>query len=308
MRLGSSARKASCLFGLGAVVVALASVTPAVAASASARTAPATCSGTLKAPGVLAGTYLGNVVVSGVCFVNAGPTTVEGNLTVAAGGAVNATFGLNDTTKKGYSNLTVDGNLFVDAGATVVLGCDPANSACSDDPSTTTKTPPTFSSWDWVLGNLIATDPLGAVLHDTFIGKNLSENGGGGGVNCTPTGIFAYFQSPVFSDFENVAVGGNMSITNLKSCWLGSLRDAVHGHLTVINNKMFDRDANEILTNYVNGALTCIGNLPAVQFGDSGGSANVVNGKAYGQCSFSTLKPNPPPTGELQHISVRSTV
>jgi len=289
-------------------VIALAGAIPAVAASASARTAPATCSGTLKAPGILAGTYLENVIVSGVCFVNAGPTIVQGNLTVAAGGVLNATFGLNDTTKKGYSNLTVDGNLFVDAGATVVLGCDPTNSPCSDDPGTTTKNGPTFSSWDWVFGSLIATDPLGAVVHNTFIGKNMSENGGGGGVNCTPTGVFAAFQSPVYSDFENVVVGGNMSITNLKSCWLGSLRDAVHGHFTVINNKMADPDANEILTNYVNGALTCIGNVPAVQFGDGGGSANVVNGKAYGQCSFSALKPNPPPTGPLQHISVPSTV
>jgi len=286
----------------------MAGVVPAVAASASARTAPATCSGTLKAPGILAGTYLGNVVVSGVCFVSSGPAIVEGNLTVAAGGVLNGTFGLNDTTKKGYSNLTVNGNLFVDEGATVVLGCDPTNSPCSDDPGTSTKAGPTLSSWDWVLGSLIATDPLGAVLHNIFIRKNLSENGGGGGLNCTPQGVFTAFQSPVFSDFENVVVGGNMSITNLKTCWLGSFRDSIHGHFTVINNKMADRDADEILTNYVNGALTCIGNLPAVQFGDSGGSANVVNGKAYGQCSFSTLKPNPAPSGPLQHISVPSTV
>ncbi len=308
MRVGSSARTVSCFIVAGAVVVALAGVIPAAAASALAPAAPSTCSGTLKAPGVLAGTYLGNVVVSGVCVVNAGPAIVEGNLIVAAGGALNATFALNDTTKKGYSNLTVDGNLFVDAGAAVVLGCDPTNFICSDDPGTATKNGPTFSSWDWVRGSLIATDPLGALLHNTFVGKNISENGGGGGLHCSPTGICAVLEFPAYSDFETVDVGGNMSITNLKSCWLGSLRDAVHGHFTVINNKMADPDANEILTNYVNGALTCIGNFPAVQFGDSGGSANVVNGKAYGQCSFSTLKPNPSPTGPMQHISVPSTV
>lgn len=46
--------------------------------------------GTFKAPGVLKGTYEGNVVVSGLCLVNAGPSIVEGNLTISAGGRLNA--------------------------------------------------------------------------------------------------------------------------------------------------------------------------------------------------------------------------
>jgi len=301
MRLKTSTRKLSCLIGLGGLLFGLSIVSPAIAASASARTAPETCTGTPTAPGVLTGTYDGNVVVSGICAVNAGQAVVEGNLTVTAGGALNATFARNDKTKSAYSNLTVTGNLYVDAGATLGMGCDPTNSPCSDDP---TPKSPTLSSWDWVGGDLIATDPLGVILHNSFVAENIVEQGGGGGYNCKEHGVFVALKSPVFSDYENVVVGGNMTIKDLRTCWLGSLRDDVHGNFSVIDNKMADPDADEVNTNYVNGSLTCLANSPAVQFGDSGGSANVVNGAATGQCSFGRLVPNPPPKGTPQHISV----
>ena len=304
MRWKVPTRVLACLVGLGGLLFGLSIVSPAVAASASALTALQTCTGTSKAPGALAGTYDGNVVVSELCLVNAGPAIVEGNLTVAAGGVLNATFGRNDTTKRGYSNLTVTGNLYVDEGATLGMGCDPTNSPCTDDPSTKS---PTLASWDWVNGDLIATDPLGVIVHNGFVAENIVEQGGGGGFNCKPQGIFVALKSPVFSDYENVVVGGNMTIRDLRTCWLGSLRDDVHGNFSVVDNKLADPDADEINTNYVNGSLTCLGNAPAVQFGDSSGSPNVVNGTAEGQCSLSTLQPNPAPKGTLQHISVSPT-
>jgi hypothetical protein len=43
-----------------------------------------------------------------------------------------------------------------------------------------------------------------------------------------------------------------------------------HGRVTFSANKMADPDANQVLHNYVNRSLTCRGNVPAVQYGDSG--------------------------------------
>ena len=101
--------------------------------------------------------------------------------------------------------------------------------------------------------------------------------------------------SPVYSDYEDDIVGGNISVTGLGSCWLGLLRDQVGGSLTMSNNVMADPDANEVLTNHVGGNVICQGNNPPNQYGDSAGTANVVTGFAVGQCSFATLAPNPAP-------------
>jgi len=45
---------------------------------------PATCTGTPDAPGLLAGVYPSNVVITGVCLVNGGPATINGDLILAA--------------------------------------------------------------------------------------------------------------------------------------------------------------------------------------------------------------------------------
>jgi hypothetical protein len=312
--------KFACLIGLTGLICSMICVSAAATVSASTQTTKTptwttkttTCSGTAKAPGVLKGRYKGNVAVSGVCVVNAGRVVVADNLTVSAGSVLNATFGLDRGKKGTYSNLTVDGNLNVKAGAVLVMGCNPTNFPCMDDPN---SKKPTISSWDWVRGSLISTDPLGVIVHSSFIGRNLTEKGGGGGVTCTPQGIFKALNSPVFSDYENVIVGGNMNISDIRTCWFGSVRDDIHGNFSNTDNKMADPDADEVIGNYVNGSLTCSKNSPAVQFGDSSTAfpigPNVVNGAAKGECSFTTLKPNPSIpkviVGTLQHISVPAT-
>lgn len=62
---------------------------------------PSTCTGTFKTPGVLAGKYKGGVVVTGVCAVNGGAAVVQGDLILAPGSALNATFALNDVAGTG---------------------------------------------------------------------------------------------------------------------------------------------------------------------------------------------------------------
>lgn len=288
------------ILGLSGLLAALVMV-PTEAASASSAATTQTCTGTPTAPGVLTGIYSGNVIVKGVCAVNAGQALVKGNLTIAPGGAVLAVFALNDKTHKGFSSLTVNKNVVVGKGAALALGCEPLFFACADD---TGKTP-TLQSRGTIGGSLLATDPLGVLVHNSSITGAVTEQGGGGGLSCKPKGIFKLFKSPVYSDYEDNIIGDSLIITGLHSCWMGALRNAVHGSLIYTTNKMADPDANEVGANNVNRSLTCRGNVPAIQYGDSGSTPNVVSGNATGQCSFSRRIPNPPPNGPLEPIAVR---
>lgn len=287
--------------GLGGLLAA-SIVVPTLAAAASGAVITRTCTGTATSPGTLTGTYRGNVIVKGVCAVNAGRAVVKGNLTIAPGGALLAIFALNDKTHKGFSSLTVKKNVTVAKDAALVLGCEPSFFTCADD---TGKTP-TLQSRGTIGGALSASAPLGVLVHNSSISGSVIEHGGGGGLSCTPKGIFKLFKSPAYSDYEDNIIGHSVRVTSVHSCWLGLLRNAVHGRVTFSANKMADPDANEVLHNYVNRSLTCRGNVPAVQYGDSGSTPNAVNGTAAGQCSFSRRVPDPAPSGPLEPISVRA--
>lgn len=282
-----------------AAAVALALGTAVLGAGAAGAAATSTtCTGTLESPGVLAGTYHGNVTVTGLCVVNSGAAVINGNLVIADDGAVGAAFALNHATGTGTSSLTVRGNVTVGSGGVLSLGCEPAGEPCSDDPTATTA--------HRVLGNVQASSPLGVVFYADIIGGNVSVAGGGGGVSCDPPfpGIFAAVNSPAFSDAEDNVIGGNLTFTGLKSCWLGSIRNSVRGNVTITGNTLADSTADMIVSNHVGGNLACAGNSPAAQFA-VGGSANQVRGFAFGECGFRVKKPNPAPDGPLQPISVR---
>src|SRR2546421_2104178 len=152
-----------------------------VTAGAASAAAPYTCSGSLDNPGVLSGSYSTNVFVSGACFTG-GPTTVTGTVFLQSGSVLIA------------DDFTVTGNLHLKSGATLVGGPLEEGGDESGPPP-----PPSFH----VGGNLIATQPLGVVLHGSDIAGNVVETGGGGGVNCDPGGGFTPFEAPVFS-----AIGG----------------------------------------------------------------------------------------------------
>ena len=296
-----------------ALVAGLGLVGTSASASATTPTPSSfTCAGTSASPEPLPGGTYTSVSVTGVCAVNDGQVVVTGDVTVEPGAALIAAFAHNDVGGSGTSGITVDGNIDVDSGASLLLGCEASAFACVDDPN---QNKPTLNSPATVKGSVVATDPLGVIIHLSTIGGDATQAGGGGGVNCTPAGIFAKFQSPVYSDYEDNTIGGNLAITGLNSCWDGSLRNKVGGSATFAGNTLADPDSSEMLTNQVAGNLLCSDNSPVIQYGDSEGSPNVVGGFATGECAFAVEQPNPAPVpgkggnpaGPLGHISVHSS-
>ena len=149
-------------------------------------------------------------------------------------------------------------------------------------------------------------------MHASTIGESVVELGGGGGVNCTPPpgSVFEALGSPAFSDYEDNTIGEDLAVAGLQTCWLGSLRNTVGDNLISLNNTMADPDAGEVVQNTVNHNIVCFGNLPAVQFGDSGAAPNMVRGHAFGQCGFNVVLPDPnfpnfDGTGGPQPVSVK---
>jgi hypothetical protein len=310
-------RTLMCALGAGGLVLGALASSTGVANASPDHSRTTTCNGTQAAPGELAGTYQ-NLVIAGECAVQNGPVIVRGNLTVAPNAALNAVFGLNN------SNLTVDGNMYVQKNASVMIGCDTVSVTlwgttgtfltpefpCIDDPNGATA--PTLSSHDVIRGNLIAIDTLGVVLHNTAVDGNVYENGGGGGNNCTNQGIFNQdIGFPQYSGYFDSSVRGNITVTNLTTCWYGIFRVDVGGNMTnnnIVNN---DPDGNEDQTNVIQGNLVCLNDSPAVQWGDGNGEPNEVGGRAVGQCGFNVEVPNPAPeagvvgvTPVLVHVSV----
>ena len=111
-------------------------------------------------------------------------------------------------------------------------------------------------------------------------------------------------QPPVFSDYEDNTISGDLKVTGVQSCYFGALRNSVKGDLTYANNTFGDPDSSEVLTNTVSGEISCFGDTPVVQYGDSAGSPNKAH-EAAGQCSFTSLQPNPAPSGPPTPVTVR---
>lgn len=206
--------------------------------------------------------------------------------------------------KTGTSSLTVRGDVTVGNGAVLAMGCEPNFSPCSDDPNAATGG--TLTGQNHVFGDVRGSQALAVIVHSNTIREDV-RRGGGGGVTCAvpATGIFHVLQSPVFSDFEDNTIGGDLTITGLQTCWLGALRDHVRENVVDVNNTMADPDADEIPANLVGGSIACFDNSPAVQYGDSASSPNLVEGHAFGECAFNVRQPNPSPSGPLEPISVK---
>jgi hypothetical protein len=308
---------------LGTAVALLGLVIVPVLVASTASAAPLwngggtyTCTGGNIPPG----TYE-SILVTGICYTPKGTIVVRENLTVAPRALLDAVTPGDPPGKHPVVPATVliGGNVFVGKGAVLLLGCSP-NISCSNPPGI---------SFDRIGGNLTGIGAQAVVVHSASIGGNFSLIGGGGGAaaatcnaqkpgsptikDLEPWSLDPNLDfTPVYSDNEDSSVGGSITVVNLTSCWLGTLRNQVAGNVTSIGNTMGDPDAMEILNNLIGGNVTCLKNSPAVQYGDSGAAPNLVGGHGYGECGFKALKPNPAaspgpppvPAGPLEHISV----
>ena len=213
---------------------------------------------------------------------DAGSVTVRDDLVIKKGAALIAAFG--------GSNVTVNGDLRVEQNGVLALGCVPTSFACLDDPNQggNPNQPPTYSAAGKVGHDLTADNALAVVVHNTSIGHNVDQHGGGGGLTCEPVLLGA----PAYTTYEDSTIGGNVSITGLRTCWLGFLNNTVGHNVTFNNNVTFnastgagDPDGNEIAANTISGDLHCTRNFPAPQIGDSTLALNIVGGHATGQCA-----------------------
>ena len=299
-------------------VMALAGVLASTASAAAAppppgpTTPPYVCAGG-KVP---AGTY-SSIVITGECYMPVGTIVVRGNVTVAPGALLDAaTPGDPESGPVVPATVLIGGSVWVGDGAALIFGCSP-NIFCGNPPGV---------SYDRIGGNLTAVGALGVVFHSAAIGGNVSVISGGGGTNCNASpasppvvGAPAPWSddasldfTPVYTDFEDNSIGGNLTIANLRSCWLGSLRNQIGGSTTIVNNTMADPDAMEVGSNLIAGNMTCSGNfaggVPAVQFGDGAAAPNMVGGWAAGQCGFGEQILNPAPGagpgGILEDVSI----
>jgi hypothetical protein len=230
--------------------------------------------------GTLSGSYSGHVKISGACVVDAGATTIHGNLTVGKGSTLVALFA--------SSPLTVTGNIKVKSGGTLMLGCFASSSPCLDDPD---QENPTLNGPATVGGNIISTNALGVVVHGASIGGNVIQHRGGGGFTCEPQGVFALFGPPAYSTYEDSTIGGSIDLKGIRGCWLGVNRDQVHHSVRIFNNQLADPDAIEILSNHIHGNLNCRRNSMVWDSSDVGDALfprqpqpNTVDGKRKGQC------------------------
>jgi hypothetical protein len=266
------------LFGFVAVTVAVVVLVVGASAGDASGGRDNTCTGGSIAPGVYS-----NLKITGVCTLDAGSVRVKHDVTVLSGGALIAAYGGTDKMHVG-SNLNVLGNVYVRTNSILVLGCEPVNYICLNDPDQKVGS---YFTRDTVAGDLIAEDALAVITHLAIIGQDVRMTGGGGGVSCSGS-LPPPLSGPPYGDFEDMIIGGSLTITGWQSCWLGFFR-VVTNNVTFNNNVSADPDGSEMATNSIGGNLKCTGNKPSPQIGDSMGGLNNVFGRACGQCANSKL-------------------
>lgn len=258
---GAGIRRLSVLLGLCSM---LAFAVWAAPASADPTSGPPICT----SAGTAVSGYYRSLTLTGNNYVAAGTNlTVRGNLRIVPGGCLDAF---------STGTVKVGRNVFVGRNAILGLGCSPdADGLPVPCGSTTTD--------DTIGGSLLAFDPYTMYLTAITIRRSLFSFGGGPGVTSSP-----YVNFPI----KDNIIHGNAVIAGWNGTWFGFLRNTVQGSVVVANNHTADPDSTEVVTNTVRGNLGCFRNSPAVQFGDSGGSPNLVSGFAFGECGFNVTLPD----------------
>jgi len=156
--------------------------------------------------------------------------------------------------------VTVRGGLFVEPGATLVLG--------NEENPVDTGT---------ISGGVHANNPASVQIHFTTINGGVDVHGG--------SGPFGGPFDITWNAIEDNRINGGATVEGYDGFWFGFIRNHVNGSVNLKNNVLLDPDGNEYVTNTIHGGLNCSGNSPAPQVGDSEGSPNRVTGRTTGQCA-----------------------
>jgi serine acetyltransferase len=133
----------------------------------------------------------------------------------------------------------------VGSGASFVLGVD-------HGPATGT-----------IGGGLAADHAAEVIVHDARINGGVTIQGGSGPFGCIPFGA-------CITLLEGNSINGGATINGYTGFFLGFIRNHVNGSVTISNNVQ-TLDEIDIGSNVVHGSLTCAGNNPLENTGDSPG-------------------------------------
>jgi hypothetical protein len=156
--------------------------------------------------------------------------------------------------------VTIRGGLNIGSGAVFVFGDEG-----SPDVNAT------------ISGGVHATNASSVQIHFSTINGGVDIHGG--------SGPFGGPFEVTFNTIEDSRINGSVAIEGYDGFWQGFIRNHVNGSVTFNDNTVADPDGNEVVTNVIHGSLSCSGNSPAPQVGDSGGEDNVVTGSTSGQCA-----------------------
>ena len=243
------------LLGLG--LSAALSMATAATATADPFAGPPICP---KAGTPITGVH-GSTTISGNRYVPDGRTlTVYGSLTLAPGACLDA-FTLG--------TVHVTGTLLAQRDSILALGCTPGS--IGPGPPCNGET-----TSDTVGGGIVGNHPYTMYLDGDTIWGGINDEGAGPGPVLSP-----YVNFPI----KDNVIYGNVLLDRWKGAWFGFIRNRTYGSVTITNNAGADPDADEVVSNTISGNLMCLNNYPAPQFGDSGGTPDIVGGLNIGQCA-----------------------
>ena len=205
--------------------------------------------------GMLAAAVL--VGVTSVAGASPGVTTCNGEL---GAGTYKRVVVPADAVCLSNGPVTIRGGLYIEQGATFVLG--------SEENPVDTGT---------INGGVHATDAMSVQIHFTTINGGIDVHGG--------SGPFGGPFDVTWNTIEDSSIHGGVTISGYNGFWMGFIRNDVRGSVNLNDNVLVDEDGNEYVTNTIHGSLHCSGNSPAPQVGDSEGESNVVTGAKTGQCA-----------------------
>ena len=151
------------------------------------------------------------------------------------------------------THMNVAGNIFVHKGGALILGCNPQSFPCLDDPQ---PKRPSLASRNRVGGQHHRPRRLGIVVHNTWIGHSVAQIGRrrrpelqAAGACSPPT------TAPCTAPRRTTGSAAASSISDLRTCWLGVIRNWTGDSVHIVRNKAADPDAMEIVSNVVHGNL-----------------------------------------------------